>query len=113
MVHQLLYHGAGHVLHDVTVHYSGDDGDGDDLSAMLDDGPDLFILDTHHILQGFKVIIDLNISEDEKKLCYLAVNLQEVVINQQTIPSRGGVHSYGIDLAFLELEPNMSGRVFV
>merc|ERR1712154_416531 len=39
--------------------------------------------------------------------------LQEVVINQQTIPSRGGIHSYGIDLAFLELESNMSSRVFV
>ena len=35
------------------------------------------------------------------------------MINQQTVPSRGGVHSYGSDLAFLELEPNMSGRVFV
>ena len=60
MVHQLLYHGAGHVLHDVTVHHSGDDGDGDDLSAMLDNGPDLFILDAHHVLQGF---IEDNLSQ--------------------------------------------------
>ena len=50
MIHQLLYHRAGHVLHDVAVDHGGDDGDGDDLAALLDDGPDLFVFNAHHVL---------------------------------------------------------------
>ena len=64
MVHQLLYHGAGHVLHDVAVHHSGDDGDGDDLPSLIDDGPDLFIFNPHHVLSVHlqEVMIDLEVS---------------------------------------------------
>ena len=65
MVHQLLYHGAGHVLHDVAVHHSGDDGDGDDLASLLDDGPDLFVFNAHHVLPVHleEVVIDLEVSD--------------------------------------------------
>ena len=63
MVHQLLYHGAGHVLHDVAVHHSGDDGHSDDLAALLYDGPDLFVFNAHHVLtiDLQQVVIDLEI----------------------------------------------------
>ena len=90
MVHQLLYHRAGHVLHDVTVDHSGDDGDGDDLATLLDDGPDFFIFNPHDVLP---------------------IDLQEVVIDEKTVSGSRGIHSYGSDLSFLELESNMSSRV--
>ena len=90
MVHQLLYHRAGHVLHDVTVDHGGDDGDGDDLAALLDDAADFFVFNPHYVL---------------------SVDLKEVVINQQTIAGSGGIHSYGGDLSFLELESNVASRV--
>ena len=90
MVHQLLYHRAGHVLHDVTVDHGGDDGDGDDLAALLDDGPDFFIFDPHDVLP---------------------IHLQEVVVDEETIAGCGRIHGYGSDLSFLELESNVSSRV--
>ena len=90
MVHQLLYHRAGHVLHDVTVDHSGDDGDGDDLATLLDDGPDFFIFNPHDVLP---------------------IDLQEVVIDEETISGSRGIHSYGSDLSFLELESNVSSRI--
>ena len=63
MIHQLLDDRAGHVLHDVTVDHSGDDGDGDDLASLLDDGPDLFVFNAHHVLtiDLQQVVIDLEI----------------------------------------------------
>ena len=90
MIHQLLDDGARHVLHDVTVDHSGDDGDGDDVAALLDDAPDLLVLDADHVL---------------------AVDLQQVVIDQQSVAGRRGVHSDRCDLPVLELESNVPGGV--
>ena len=92
MIHQLLYNGAGHVLHDVAVDHGGYDGDGYHVAALQDDVPDLLILDAHDVL---------------------AVNLQQVVVDQQSVPGSGGVHGYGGDLSFFELEANVSCRVLV
>ena len=66
MIHQFLDDAARHVLHDETVDGGGDDGDGDDVPALINDGPDLLVLDPHHIL---------------------TVDLQQVVVHQQSIPS--------------------------
>ena len=66
MIHQLLNNRAGHVLHNVTVDVAGDDGDGDDVSALVNDATNLLVFDPHNIL---------------------SINLQQIVVNQQTISS--------------------------
>ena len=90
MIHQLLYNGAGHVLHDVAVDHGGYDGDGYHVAALQDDVPDLLILDAHDVL---------------------AVHLQQVVVDQQPVPGGRGVHGYGHDLALLKLEPDVASGI--
>ena len=90
VVHQLLDDGAGHVLHDDAVDGGGDDGDGDHVSARLDDAPDLLVADADHVL---------------------AVHLQQVVVDQQPVPGGRGVHGYGHDLALLKLEPDVASGI--
>ena len=56
---------TGHLLfHDAIVDVGGDDGDGDDVAALLDDQPNILVLHPHHVLP---------------------VDLQQVVGGQQTI----------------------------
>ena len=50
VVHQPLDHGAGHVLHDVAVDVTGDDGHGDHLAPRLNDAPDVLVADADNIL---------------------------------------------------------------
>ena len=70
VVHQLLDDGTGHVLHDVTVDYGGDDGDGDDVAALIDNVPNLFVFDADYVL---------------------AVDLEQVVVDQQPVTGCRGV----------------------
>ena len=56
---------TGHLLfHDAIVDIGGDDGDVDDVAALLDDQPNVLVLHPHHVLP---------------------VDLQQVVGGQQTI----------------------------
>ena len=72
------------------VYVGRNDGNSDHISALINDVPDIFILNTNHIL---------------------SVNLQQVVINQKTISGSWGIHGNGSDFALLELEPDMSRRI--
>ena len=90
MVHQLPDHGAGHVLHDVVVDVGGDDGHSDHLAPGLDDAPDVLVSDPNHIL---------------------AIDLQQVVINQEPISGRRGVNCQGYYSAFFKLESNMPSGI--
>ena len=90
VVHQLPDHGAGHVLHDVVVDVGGDDGHSDHLAPGLNDAPDVLVSDPNHIL---------------------AIDLQQVVINQEPISGRRGVNCQGYYSAFFELESNMSSGI--
>ena len=90
MVHQLLDDRTGHVLHDVTVDYGGDDGDGDDVAALIDNAPNLFIFDTDYVL---------------------TVDLQQIVVDQQPVAGGRGIHGNGGDPPVLELESNVTGGI--
>ena len=43
----------------------------------------------------------------------LTTHLQKVVVDQQAVPGGGGVDGDGSDLALLELESQVSRRIFV
>ena len=74
----------------MTVDVAGDDGDGDDVPALVDDAPNLLVFDSNNILP---------------------VDLQQIVINQQSISSCGGVHGNGSYPSFFKLESNVSCRI--
>lgn len=50
MIHQFLDNAARHVLHDEAVDSGGDDGDRDDVPALVNDVANLLVLDAHNIL---------------------------------------------------------------
>ena len=62
------------LLHDGVVDVCWNDGDGDDVSALLDDHPDNLVLHPHHVL---------------------AVHLQQMVVDQQTIPGQREFYNIG------------------
>lgn len=74
----------------MTVDVAGDDGDGDDVPALVDDATNLLVFDSNNILP---------------------VDLQQIVINQQSISSCWGVHSNGSDPSLFKLESNVTCRV--
>ena len=78
------------LLHDGVEDVGGDDGDGDDTPPLLDEAANLLVLDPHHVL---------------------AVDLQQLVVDEQPVPSGGGVHGDGGDPSVLELETDVTGGV--
>ena len=90
VIHQLLDDTAGHVLHDVLVDGAGDDGNSDDVSTLVDDLTNLLVFDPHHIL---------------------TIDLQQVVIYQESIPGCRGVHCDGSNSSFFELKSDVSRGV--
>ena len=68
------------------VNIRGNDGNSDDVAALIDDVPDVLILHTDNIL---------------------TIDLKEIMVHQETIPCSRGVNSNGGDFALLKLKPNM------
>ena len=67
-----------------------DYGNSDHIATLLNDVPNLLVLDTNHVLP---------------------IHLQQVVLHQKAVPGGRGVHGYGAYSSILELEPNMARRV--
>ena len=89
MIHQLLNNGAGHVLHNVAVDVAGDDGDSDNVPALVNDASNLLVFDTNNIL---------------------SVDLQQIVVNQQSISGCRGVNGNGSNFSFFKLKSNVTSR---
>ena len=66
------------------------DGYCDNISSFLDDGPNVLVFQTDHIQ---------------------SINLQQVVVNQKTIPSNRGVNRNSHNLTISDLKPNQSNRI--
>jgi len=92
VIHQLLNNRTGHVLHDVAVDVAGDDGDRDNVPALVNDASNLLVFDTNNIL---------------------SVNLQQIVVNQQSISSSRGVNGNGSNFSFFKLKSNVTSRALV
>ena len=71
MIHKLLDYRTGHVLHDSVVDVTGDDGDSDNVSTVVNNVSNLFVFYSHNIL---------------------SIDLQQVVVNKQTISCCRGIN---------------------
>ena len=106
VVHQPLDHGAGHVLHDVAVDVTGDDGHGDHLAPRLDDAPDVLVADADNILT-----VDLKHNSCRNAFLVHIGYLQKVVIYQKSISGCGGINGKRSYSSLFKLKSNVSGGV--